>query len=66
MTGIYGFMDFRAQGQTLNCSMIDIGKPPTGELTAFNAYVALSRGHGREDIRLLRDFEDSIFTKPNT
>jgi hypothetical protein len=63
MTGAYGFTDFRAQGQTLHCSMIDIGKPPTGELTAFNAYVALSRGHGREDIRLLRDFQDDIFTK---
>jgi hypothetical protein len=63
ITGAYGFTDFRAQGQTLDYAMIDIGKPPSGQLTAFNVYVALSRGRGRENIRLLRDFEDKLFTE---
>jgi hypothetical protein len=42
---------------------VDIGRPPTGELTPFNAYVALSRGRSRERIRLLRDFDEHIFTQ---
>jgi hypothetical protein len=30
---------------------------------AFNAYVALSRSQGRDTIRLLRDFENVLFTR---
>jgi len=41
--------------------IIDIGKPPTGTLSPFSAYVVLSRSRGRDTIRLLRDFDDNLF-----
>lgn len=63
ITGAYTFTDYAAQGQILDCSMIDIGKVPSSELIAFNAYVLLSRGHGRDDIRFLGDFDDAMYTK---
>jgi hypothetical protein len=37
--------------------------PPTGGLSLFNLYVALSRSSGRETICLLRDFDDELFMK---
>jgi hypothetical protein len=43
--------------------IVDIAHPPSGGLTPFNAYVALSRSSGRDSIRLLRDFKDKLFTK---
>ncbi|OAX35102.1 hypothetical protein K503DRAFT_773848, partial [Rhizopogon vinicolor AM-OR11-026] len=39
-------------------TIIDIGIPPTGGLTPFNVYVALSRSRGQDNIRLLRDFDE--------
>jgi len=63
MTSAYSFTDCRSQGQTINPALIDIGPPPSGGLTPFNAYVALSRGQSRDSIRLLRDFDDKIFTE---
>lgn len=62
LTPAYAFTDYKAQGQTMECVIIDLGKPPSGKLTGFNMYVALSRGRGRATIRLLRDFEDKLFT----
>ncbi|KAH9017284.1 hypothetical protein EDB84DRAFT_1522243 [Lactarius hengduanensis] len=44
---------------TLECVIVDIGKPA---LTGFNAHVALSRSRGRDTIRLLRNFDQRIFT----
>jgi len=38
----------------------DIGKPPTGSLSPFSVYVALSRSRGRDTIRLLRDFNPNL------
>ncbi|KAH7905837.1 hypothetical protein BJ138DRAFT_1017168, partial [Hygrophoropsis aurantiaca] len=58
----YAFTDYRAQGQTIEHVLVDIAKPPTFKLTAFNAYVALSRSRGRDTIRLLRDFETELLT----
>ncbi|KAH9057062.1 hypothetical protein EDB83DRAFT_1062563, partial [Lactarius deliciosus] len=58
----YAFTDIKSQGQTLECVIVDIAKPPSGALTGFNAYVALSRSCGRDTIRLLRDFDQRIFT----
>jgi hypothetical protein len=55
LTLAYAFTDYRSQGQTLHPVIIDIGSPPYGRLTPFNIYVALSRGTGRDNIRLLRD-----------
>jgi hypothetical protein len=52
----------RAQGQTLPYVIIDIASPPTGTLSLFNLYVALSRSSGRASIRLLHDFDDKLFT----
>lgn len=63
MTPAYAFTDYRSQGQTINPVVIDIGPPPSGGLTPFNAYVALSRGQSRDSIRLLRDFDDKLFTQ---
>jgi hypothetical protein len=52
----YAFTDYQAQGQTI----VDIGQPPTGGITPFNIYVALSRAKGRNWIRLLRDFDEHL------
>ncbi|KAF8309531.1 uncharacterized protein EI90DRAFT_2958593 [Cantharellus anzutake] len=64
ITGAYGFTDYRAQGQMIGHVIIDLASPPTGALTPFSAYVALSRSSGRETIRLLRDFDETLFTRP--
>ena len=60
LTLAYAFTDYRSQGQTLQPVIIDIGPPPHGYLTAFNIYVALSRGTDQQNIRLLRDFDESL------
>jgi hypothetical protein len=62
ITPAYAFTDFKSQGQTIESIIIDLGKPPMGSLTPFNAYVALSRSRGRKTIRLLRDFSEKLFT----
>ena len=60
LTLAYAFTDYRSQGQTLYPVIIDVGRPPFGHLTPFNMYVALSRGTGRDNIRLLRDFDPTL------
>ena len=62
LTAAYALTDYRGQGQTIAPIVVDIGRPPSGELTAFNAYVALSWGKSRHLVRLLRDFDDKLFT----
>ena len=61
MTAGYAFTDYKSQGQTIEYVIIDIGKPPTGSLSPFSVYVALSRSRGRDTIRLLRDFDVNLF-----
>lgn len=56
----YAFTDYKAQGQTLECVIIDISRPPTGKLSPFSVYVALSRSRGRKTIRILRDFDTAL------
>lgn len=63
LTPAYSFTDYKAQGQTLEHVLVDIGKTPGGGISPFNAYVALSRSRGRDNIRLIRDFENHLFTK---
>lgn len=63
MTLAYALTDYRAQGQTLKYVIVDIAWPPSGGLTPFNVYVALSRSSGADTIRLLRDFDPTLFTK---
>jgi hypothetical protein len=48
---------------SLNCHHLlqQRGTPPTGTLSVFNLYVALSRSAGRHSIRLLRDFDSKLF-----
>ena len=62
MTAAYAFTDYKSQGQTLEHVIVDLAKPARGVLTSFNAYVALSRSRGRSSIRLLREFENALFT----
>lgn len=62
LTPAYAFTDYKAQGQTMNSVIVDLAKPLTGSLTPFNAYVSLSRGRGQFSIRLLRNFEEKLFT----
>ena len=55
---------YRSQGQTIPYVIVDIASPPSGvQLTLFSLYVALSRSSGRETIRILSDFDDSVFLK---
>nr|GAT52360.1 predicted protein [Mycena chlorophos] len=62
LTPGYAFTDYKSQGQTLSHVIVDLETPPHGGLSPFNAYVALSRSHGRENIRILRGFDPKIFT----
>jgi len=62
LTPAYAFTDFKSQGQTINHVIVDLGKTVQFALSPFNAYVALSHSKGRDTIRLLRDFEDNLFT----
>lgn len=65
ITPAYAFTDYRSQGQTISSAIIDIADPPTGRgLTSHNLYVALSRCSGRDNIRILRNFDHSILKKP--
>lgn len=64
ITAAYAFTDYRSQGQTIKRVIVDIARPPSGGLTPFNAYVALSRSTGRNSIRLLRGFDEGLFKQP--
>ena len=57
----YAFTDYKAQGQTMECVIVDISKPPSGSISAFSVYVTLSRSRGRKTIRILRDFDPALF-----
>ena len=47
-------------GQIIAFVMVDITKPPTGKLSLFDLYVALSRSSGQKSIQILRDFHEEI------
>ncbi|KAG9046207.1 hypothetical protein FS837_004878 [Tulasnella sp. UAMH 9824] len=57
----FAFTDYKAQGQTLNHVVIDIGQPARGHISQFNGYVAISRGTGPENLHFLRDFDARLF-----
>lgn len=46
LTGGYAFTNYKSQGQTIEFVIIDIAKPPSGAISPFGAYVALSRSRG--------------------
>ena len=62
LTPAYTFTNFKSQGQTIENVVVDLTKPPSGKLDGFHAYVALSRSRGTKTIRLLRDFDERLFT----
>jgi len=62
-TPAYAFTDYRSQGQTIHHLLVDIRKTTSFSLTPFNAYVALSRNTGWASVRLLRNFEEKLFTE---
>lgn len=64
LTPAYSFTDYRSQGQTIPSVIIDLATPPSGGLTPFNAYVALSRSRTTQQARLLRGFDPKLFTTP--
>ena len=53
LTQGYAFTDHKAQGQTLEFVLVDIGKLSCFAVNAFASYVALSRSHGCHRIWLL-------------
>jgi PIF1-like helicase len=57
----YAFTDYKSQGQTMEYVIVDISRPPSGCLSPFSVYVALSRSRGRKTIRILRDFDPTLF-----
>ena len=57
----YAFTDYKSQGQTMEYVIVDISKPPSGHLSPFSVYVALSRSRGRKTIRILREFDPTLF-----
>ncbi|PPQ92734.1 hypothetical protein CVT25_015701 [Psilocybe cyanescens] len=61
ITAGYAFTDYKSQGQTIEYVIIDLAKPPTGSLSPFGVYVAMSRSRGRDTIRLLRPFDRKLF-----
>jgi hypothetical protein len=63
LTAAYAFTDYQSQGQTLCYVIVDPASPPSGGLSLFNIYVALSRSSGRSTIRLLRNFNDKVFQR---
>ncbi|KAJ3574092.1 hypothetical protein NP233_g1995 [Leucocoprinus birnbaumii] len=64
LTQAYAFTDYKSQGQTIPCVVVDLAQPPDrgSKLTPFSAYVALSRSRGRDTIRILRHYDESLFT----
>jgi ATP-dependent exoDNAse (exonuclease V) alpha subunit len=63
LTAAYAFTDYRSQGQTIIVLLVNIATPPTGGLSLFDLYVALSRSSGRDTIRQLRDFDDKVLQR---
>ncbi|KAJ8517278.1 hypothetical protein ONZ45_g5520 [Pleurotus djamor] len=60
----YAFTDYKSQGQTIPALFVDLKEPAKNAMTAFNVYVALSRSHGRNTIRLLRAFNTDLLRQP--
>ncbi|KAF9230446.1 hypothetical protein BU15DRAFT_83613 [Melanogaster broomeanus] len=61
ITAAYACTDYRAQGQTISALVIDIGTPPSGGLSLFNLYVAMSRSGRKRQHPLLRNFDEKFF-----
>jgi hypothetical protein len=62
LTPTYVFTDYKAQGQTMQPVIVDLGRTLTGKLNQFNAYVTMLHRTQHLNIRLLRDFDIDLFT----
>ncbi|KAF9492436.1 hypothetical protein BDN71DRAFT_1509447 [Pleurotus eryngii] len=58
----YAFTDYKVQGQTIECVLVNLAEPAKNALDPFHAYVALSRSRGRDTIRLFRDSPTRLIT----
>jgi ATP-dependent exoDNAse (exonuclease V) alpha subunit len=66
LTAAYALTDIKSQGQTLGTIFVDLRQPPSGKISPFSVYVALSRSRGRDSIRLIGNFDETLFkTHPN-
>lgn len=63
ITAAYSLTDYRSQGQMTPLVLVDTAPPPSGTLSLFNLYVALSWSSGRDTVVLLRDFGDEMLKK---
>jgi len=61
ITAGYAFTDYKSQGQTIEYIIVDLAPPPSGSKSPFSTYVALSRGRGRDKIRILREYDVESF-----
>jgi len=61
VTGGCALTDIKSQGQTMGPIVVDLRNPPTGQISPFSAYVALSHSRGRNSICLLSDFDEKLF-----
>ncbi|CCO32973.1 Pc17g00330 [Rhizoctonia solani AG-1 IB] len=64
ITPAYAFTNYRSQGQMIPAAIVDIATPPSGNgLNLANLYAALSRCTGKDNIQILQDFDESMFSK---
>ncbi|KAF8833402.1 hypothetical protein BDN67DRAFT_917087 [Paxillus ammoniavirescens] len=61
ITAAYACTDYRPQSQTVPAIVVDIESSPTGGLSLFNLYIALSCSQGSETIHLLQEFDEKYF-----
>ncbi|CAE6525212.1 unnamed protein product [Rhizoctonia solani] len=62
LTPAYAFTDYCSQGQTIPYIILDLATPLTRGLTPFNGCVTISWSCTTKTARLLRDFDDQLFT----
>jgi hypothetical protein len=63
LTPVYAFTDHKAQAQTIEPVVVDIGPVPRNiGISPFGVYVAILRGQGRKTIHFLQDFNDKLVT----
>lgn len=55
----YAFTNDKSQGQTINPVVVDL-KKPSGRASREGFYVALSRGSGKDNIRILRPVQQDM------
>jgi ATP-dependent exoDNAse (exonuclease V) alpha subunit len=62
ITPAYTFTNFKSQGQMIEHVVVNLRRPPSRTLMAFNTYITLLRSRGRKMIRLLHNLDEKLFT----